>query len=80
MKRKKDKTAKERMRRYRERLSGKEVVTHIVTRVVTDEDIKNLPLSLRFQLDRETLRRKVLKQPDNLRERQENMVKRFRGF
>lgn len=51
-----------------------------ITQGVTQQEIDNLPLSLRFQLDMETRRRKILKMPLELRERQEYQVRRFRGY
>jgi hypothetical protein len=39
-----------------------------------------LPLSLRVRFEAETRARKVLKMPDNLKERQERMVRYFRGW
>ncbi len=73
---------RERVRRYRERQKQKvtpELVTHRVTEV-TDDEIGNLPMSLKAQIIAETNTRRVLKLPDNLRGRQEAMVRRFRGF
>ncbi len=57
-----------------------ERVTPYVTNVVTDAEIENLPMSLKAQIIAETNTRRVLKLPDNLRGRQEAMVRRFRGF
>ena len=47
---------------------------------ITQKDVDRLPLSLRGALVRETAARRVLKLPDNLRERQEIAVRRFRGY
>lgn len=49
-------------------------------KLITDADIAMLPPSLKFQLEAVTRSRKVLKMPDNLRERTENAVRRFRGY
>ena len=45
--------------------------------VVTEADIAMLPPSLKHMLQAETRRRKILRLPDNLKERTEQMVKRF---
>lgn len=47
---------------------------------ITDADIELLPPSLKFQLEAQTRVRKILKLPDNLRERTEMMVQMFRGY
>jgi hypothetical protein len=84
---KRRKATRERVRRHRERKKAeeerRETVTPLVTirnTPVTPAEIENLPLSLKAQLNAETRRRQVLKIPDNLKERQEAMVRRFRGF
>ena len=77
------------MRRKRAGLKTKEVVETVkpvlsprneAVKPVTDEDIAMLPPSLKFQLDRETQTRRIFKMPDNLRERSEVAVRRFRGY
>ena len=64
-----------------------ELVTHRVTTnksktviPVTDVEIANLPLSLRFQLQTITRSRKILHLPDNIRDREEMAVRYFRGY
>lgn len=47
---------------------------------ITTADISLLPPSLKYQLDAETRSRKIFGLPDNLKERTENMVRRFRGY
>ena len=80
---------RETMRRFRERkrlgISVEEQWAEI-ERVrkakleITQTDVDKLPLSLRGALVRETVARKVLKLPDNLKERQEKAVRQFRGY
>jgi len=48
--------------------------------VVTDADIALLPPSLRLQLEGLTRLRRIYGMPDNLKERTEAMVRRFRGY
>jgi len=55
-------------------------VTQNVTSVVTQADIDNLPQSLKFQINSTTRSRQIFRMPDNLRERQEVAVRRFRGY
>ena len=71
-----NKAVRERMRKWR---ASKKPVTQTVTHSVTQEDIDNLPLSLKMGLDAVTRARKVLKMPDNLKDRQEAAVRGFRG-
>ena len=47
---------------------------------VTQADIDMLPPSLVYQLQAMTLSRKMFNLPDNLKERTEAMVRRFRGY
>ena len=69
------------LRRYRERQKQSGSVTsESVTHTVTPEGIDALPLSLKAQIEVETRAPKILHMPDNLRERQEAMVRRFRGW
>lgn len=84
---KRRKATRERVRRYRERqkveAEKREAVTPFVTignSPVTPVEIESLPLSLKMQIRNITNARKVLHLPDNLEERQEAMVRRFRGF
>lgn len=47
---------------------------------VTQEEINGLPPSLKAQLAAVTRMRKVFKLADNLKEREEQMVRYFRGY
>ncbi len=80
---------RKRVQRYRERhrkqsiapgSDTSKVIPQKGLRPVTDADIEALPMSLKAQLQAETNARRVFKMHDNLREREENMVRRFRGW
>ena len=81
--------ATERSRRFRERqrlgISIEEEMarTERATKAkqpITQVEVDRLPLSLSGALLRETVARKTLKLPDNLKERQERAVRQFRGY
>ncbi len=46
---------------------------------ITASDIELLPPSLRYQIEAVSRARRALRMPDNLRERQEAAVRRFKG-
>lgn len=47
---------------------------------ITQADIELLPPSMKYRLEMETRNRKIFGLPDNLKERTESMVRRFRGY
>jgi hypothetical protein len=81
--------SREAMRRKRAGLTTKSAIETVkpelslkseAVKPITDKDIAMLPPSLKFQLEAQTRARKMLKLPDNLRERTEAMVRMFRGY
>lgn len=52
----------------------------VMSNKITQADIELLPLSLKYQLEAETRSRKIFGLPDNLKERTEMAVRRFRGY
>jgi len=78
---------RERVRRFRAKKKGVKPVTKVTPSVktkeakpVTQADIDLLPPSFKYNIDYVTHQRKVLKLPDNIKERTEQAVRRFRGY
>ena len=62
---------------------SKPVTPHVTRGAVTpvsQAEIDQLPMSLKYMVDNETRRRAILKMPLELKERQEMAVRRFRGY
>ena len=87
---KKAEANRERQRRFRAKKVAEEPKaepkpsnTHVTRGVVTpvsQAEIDQLPLSLKYMVDNETRRRTILKMPLELKERLEMAVRRFRGY
>jgi hypothetical protein len=83
---KKAEANRERQRRFRAKKVAEESkadskpVTPHVTQGVTQAEIDQLPMSLKYMVDNETRRRTILKMPLELKERLDMAVRRFRGY
>jgi hypothetical protein len=86
---KKAEANRERQRRFRakkvaeeSKAESKPVTPHVTQGVtsVSQAEIDQLPLSLKYMVDNETRRRAILKMPSELKERLEMAVRRFRGY
>jgi len=87
---KKAEANRERQRRFRakkvaeeSKAESKPVTPHVTQGAVTpvsQAEIDQLPMSLKYMVDNETRRRAILKMPLEIKERLEMAVRRFRGY
>jgi len=86
---KKAEANRERQRRFRAKVAAESKadskpcntpVTQGAVTPVSQAEIDQLPLSLKYMVDNETRRRTILKMPLELKERLEMAVRRFRGY
>ena len=87
---KKAEANRERQRRFRakkvaeeSKAESKPVTPHVTQGAVTpvsQAEIDQLPMSLKYMVDNETRRRTILKMPLELKARQNMAVRRFRGY
>ena len=86
---KKAEANRERQRRFRAKVAAESKadskpvtppVTQGVVTPVSQAEIDQLPLSLKYIIDNESRRRAIFKMPAELKERQEMAVRRFRGY